>query len=126
MIDLVSCIPIYCFVLCQNQMKLTYYCFLYGSMSMILRIFNQGPEPYETHELRPGRLKSFTQEYSCVKLLRVPEFKIRESITILYDRYFFETFLIMHNIEICPILVRDGTKNNPQEVEIPHSPLTAK
>ena len=70
--------------------------------------------------------QSFTQEYSCVKLLRVPEFKIRESITILYDRYFFETFLIMHNIEICPILVRDGTKNNPQEVEIPHSPLTAK
>jgi hypothetical protein len=67
-----------------------------------------------------------TQEYSCVPLLRVPEFKIRESITILYDRYFFETFLIMHNIEICPILVRDGTKNNPQEVEIPHSPLTAK
>jgi hypothetical protein len=46
MIDLVSCIPIYCFVLCQNQMKLTYYCFLYGSMSMILRVFNQGPEPY--------------------------------------------------------------------------------
>ena len=35
-----------------------------------------------------------------MKLLRVPEFKIRESITILYDRYFFETFLIMHNIEI--------------------------
>ena len=61
-----------------------------------------------------------------MKLLRVPEFKIRESITILYDRYFFETFLIMHNIEICQILVRDGTQNNPQEVEIPHSQVTAK
>ena len=49
---------------------------------------------YETHELYE---LYETHEYSCVKLLRVPEFKIRQSITILYDRYFFETFLIMHN-----------------------------